>query len=470
MAEKENRRKTGTIAIADVVWDPKVYPRSKYSTGTIERYADAMLAGDEFPPLVLEDGTNRMLDGKHRIEAYKRAEITEAPVEWHTIPDGMSAKYYAATLSSRHGDRMSNADLKALAEEEFDVENMPDVAEWGKRLGVSQRTVYYWVSHIINRAKANREAKAWHLSALGWTQREIGERLGVAVGTVNSMFNNCNLAKIEQDLGEQWNEQGVAEWANRVGVSLTDAMAAAMKGIDDEARMKLLGIKVQPYDVWNFPGCHNLMGDKHPGRIPGEIVCHALWYWTKPGDLVLDPMAGSGTTLDACLLMGRCARGYDIDERHARVDIEKHDLSQGWPDKAKEADLIFWDPPYFSKMDHGTIGEDGYIEGSISGLSPNEYLEWLGDRLAELHATAKQGARIAFLMSDWDPENAKEYADSNGIFVWDYADILRNAGWRLFRQVQVPLPTQQVHPDIVNKFRASRRMARLNRYLLGGVK
>jgi hypothetical protein len=470
MAEKENRRKTGTIAISDVVWDPKVYPRSKYSTGTIERYADAMLAGDEFPPLVLEDGTNRLLDGKHRVESYKRAEITEAPVEWHTVPNGMSAKYYAATLSSRHGDRMSNADLKALAEEEFDVENPPDVAEWGKRLGVSQRTVYYWVSHLINRAKADREAKAWRLSALGWTQREIGDRLGVALRTSNSMCNNCNLAKIAQDLGEQWNEQGVAEWANRVGVSLTDAMAAAMKGMDDEARLKLLGIKVQPYDVWNFPGCHNLMGDKHPGRIPGEIICHALWYWTKQGDLVLDPMAGSGTTLDACLLMGRCARGYDIDDRHGRVDIEKHDLSQGWPDKAQEADLIFWDPPYFSKMDHSTIGDDGYIEGSISGLSPNEYLKWLGDRLAELHATAKQGARIAFLMSDWDPENAKEYADSNGIFVWDYADILRNAGWHLFRQVQVPLPTQQVHPDIVNKFRASRRMARLNRYLLGGVK
>ena len=46
---------------------------------------------------------------------------------------------------------------------------------------------------------------------------------------------NCNLAKIGKDLGKQWNEQGVAEWANRVGVSLTDAMAAAMKGMDDEA-------------------------------------------------------------------------------------------------------------------------------------------------------------------------------------------------------------------------------------------
>ena len=41
-------------------------------------------------------------------------------------------------------------------------------------------------------------------------EQDIGEHWneqGVAVGTVNSMFNNCNLAKIEQDLGEQWNEQ-----------------------------------------------------------------------------------------------------------------------------------------------------------------------------------------------------------------------------------------------------------------------
>ena len=91
------------------------------------------------------------------------------------------------------------------------VENMPDVAEWGKRLGVSQRTVYYWVSHIINRAKANREAKAWHLSALGWTQRDIGERLGVDHKTIsNDLGKNCSFAKIPQDLGEQWNEQGVA--------------------------------------------------------------------------------------------------------------------------------------------------------------------------------------------------------------------------------------------------------------------
>ena len=36
----------------------------------------------------------------------------------------------------------------------------------------------------------------------------------------------------------------------------------------------------------------------------------------------------------------------------------------------------------------------------------------------------------------------------------------------MLRHIQAPLSTQQVHPDIVNKFRASRRLARLERYLL----
>ena len=44
-----------------------------------------------------------------------------------------------------------------------------------------------------------------------WTQREIGERLGVTQPQARSDINNCNLAKIYNDLGDQWNEQGVPD-------------------------------------------------------------------------------------------------------------------------------------------------------------------------------------------------------------------------------------------------------------------
>lgn len=457
---------TQLIPIDLVKWDPSIYPRQKWNTATIDRYVDALGAGDEFPAVVLEEGTNRLLDGKHRLEAYKKAERADVLVTWHVVPDGMSAKRYAAKLSARHGDRMSNADLKALALEECEADPKGfDVKAFVKEMGVGESTVYDWVGHILSREKEQRQWSAVRLSMLGWTQEEIGKRLDVdrttiSVDVKNSGSGISNIRSLAKDRVERH------EIARRFNLPSTLVEAITLDSLDDAQRLKKLGVKVQPYDVWQFPGCHDLMGDAHPGRIPGELVAHVLYFFTKPGDLVIDPMAGSGTTLDACLLMGRKARSYDIDHRHDRVDVEKHDLSTGWPETVSKASLIFWDPPYFDKMDSSTIGGDGYIDGSVSKLTPEAYLEFFGKRFAELHAMVKPGTTLAFLMSDWDPENAKDHQDHPGIFLWDYADLLRNAGWSLTRQIQTPLSTQQVHPDIVNKFRESRRLARLERYLL----
>lgn len=451
------------IPISQVVWEPAIYPRQKWNTSTIERYADAIEAGEKFPPIILEQGSNRLLDGKHRLEAHKKVGVTAIDAEWHVIPTGMTAKYYAASLSVRHGDRLSNGDLKEIAEAEFEQNPQLDPIKWGKGLGVSKSTVYRWVSHILEREKADRASKAWHLGQLGWTNILIGACLGVSEAMVREDRKNSHLGKIANDLGPHWNEKGIAEVANRLNLSLTDCYAAALDGMTDAERLDRLDIKLQPYDVWQFPSCHDLMGDRHPGRIPGQLIAHALYFFTQPGDIVIDPMVGSGTTLDACLLMGRKCFGFDIDDRHDRADVIQHDIfCDGWPEFIEKADLIFWDPPYFDKMDSGNIGDEGYIEGSISKLSRSDYLNFFTVRLRDARKEVKPGARLAFLMSDWDDNTGER----EGIFVWDYADIIRDAGWKLTRHIQVPLSTQQVHPDIVNKFRESRRLARLERYLL----
>lgn len=454
------------VPVDQIVWDPKIYPRQKWNTSTIERYVDALMAGEEFPPIVLEEGTNRLLDGKHRLEAHRKAEVEQISVEWRTVPAGISAKRYAARLSARHGDRMSNADLKALAIEEAEAEPKAfDVASFVREMGVAERTVYDWVGHILSREREQRQWSAFRLSMLGWQGKDIAEILEVDPATISRDLQNCESAVLQvRSLAQQRTERH--EIARRFNLAPSLVEAITLDGVDDVTRLKRLGVKIQPYDVWQFPGCHDLMGDAHPGRIPGELVAHVLYFFTQPGDLVVDPMAGSGTTLDACLLMGRKARGYDIDARHERIDVEQHDLSTGWPETVARASLVFWDPPYFDKMDSATIGGDGYIDGSVSKLGPNDYLAFFAKRFAELHSAVRPGTTLAFLMSDWDPENAKQHKDAPGIYLWDYADALRNAGWTLQRQIQTPLSTQQVHPDIVNKFRESRRLARLERYLL----
>lgn len=233
---------------------------------------------------------------------------------------------------------------------------------------------------------------------------------------------------------------------------LKEAMESG-KTLTDLEIMQKLNIPVQPYDVWNFPTCDDRFGSDYPGRIPGQLVAHCLYFWTEQGDLVLDPMGGSGTTIDVCKALNRRALAYDAHP--SREDITLHNLAtQGWPEATKDAKLIFWDPPYFKKKD------DGYGEQSISRFDRSEYLAFF-DQMATTIPDEFQG-RMAFLMSDYnDEENLQEC-----IWFTDYVNIFTRRNWQIERFIYPPLTTQSVHPDIMQKFRASKRLARLGRVLV----
>jgi DNA modification methylase len=56
-----------------------------------------------------------------------------------------------------------------------------------------------------------------------------------------------------------------------------------------------------------------------------ESAMHLIEQHTKPGDLVLDPFAGSGTVLVAAWRLGRRAIGYEIDPGHYERACERLD-------------------------------------------------------------------------------------------------------------------------------------------------
>ena len=54
---------------------------------------------------------------------------------------------------------------------------------------------------------------------------------------------------------------------------------------------------------------------------PPELVERCLRNSTGRGDLVLDPFAGSGSTLVACEAAGRAARLVELDPRYCDVVV-----------------------------------------------------------------------------------------------------------------------------------------------------
>jgi len=65
--------------------------------------------------------------------------------------------------------------------------------------------------------------------------------------------------------------------------------------------------------------------DQHPTPKPVELVKHFLQLHTQPGDVVLDPFMGGGTTGVACVELGRDFIGVELDEQwfeYARRRIE----------------------------------------------------------------------------------------------------------------------------------------------------
>jgi DNA modification methylase len=57
----------------------------------------------------------------------------------------------------------------------------------------------------------------------------------------------------------------------------------------------------------------------HPNEKPVELLKHLIEATTRPGDIVLDPFVGSGTTAVAAKALGRRYIGIELDLGYANA-------------------------------------------------------------------------------------------------------------------------------------------------------
>jgi site-specific DNA-methyltransferase (adenine-specific) len=62
---------------------------------------------------------------------------------------------------------------------------------------------------------------------------------------------------------------------------------------------------------------------EHPTAKPVELIARCLRNSSLPGQVVLDPFAGSGSTLIACQQLGRRARLVEIDPSYCGVIVDR---------------------------------------------------------------------------------------------------------------------------------------------------
>ena len=171
--------------------------------------------------------------------------------------------------------------------------------------------------------------------------------------------------------------------------------------------------------VWSFPnrGTWATHDGKYRGNWSPYIPRNLIVKFTNFGDLVLDQMVGSGTTLVECKLLGRNAVGVDINKD--AIMITRDRLNFAIPESQKphqepriltyvgdarnldliesdSVDLVATHPPYAGII---AYGGDGATE-DLSHLRFEDYISAMEQVARESYRVLKPGKVCAILIGD----------------------------------------------------------------------
>ena len=197
---------------------------------------------------------------------------------------------------------------------------------------------------------------------------------------------------------------------NKLGISRKDylthkGVSAIISGINGEFNIKkskdYIDRDYKPHimstTLWDYHkqsyGYTPKGSNKYPGVTPAFVIYNLVWRYTKPGDLVLDPMAGSGTTIDVCKEERRRVMAFDIVP--TREDIIQADARK-LPMEDSIIDLVFIDSPYGDNIRYNEHPDN---IGHISATDEKFYDE-LEKVMIECHRVMKTGAVLGWLIGD----------------------------------------------------------------------
>ena len=411
------------VNIADIEVDRTVYPRDSHDNESVSRYRMAL---DRLPSIKVNQDLV-LIDGYHRLLAYQVEGKQQIPADILEVSrDQILVE--AIRLNATHGKQLSAAEkrrhARTLWEQRASGPSDTDARDWiADLLSISTDKVYDATKDLRKKQKEGQQQDAWNMWLACLSQHQIADVLGVTQQTISGW--------VLQKLGN------------------------CQDFVPDSLHL---------YDLWNFSTCDERYGvSGYPGQIPGQIVENVLHYYTGPGDVVLDPMAGGGTTIDVCKAMARRYLAFDVQP--IRDDIGKHDITMGPPPLPDTVTanggvkLVFVDPPYW------TMKDADYSADSVSTKTLPEFNEWITQLAHISFDLLAPGGVLAFLIQN---QTEKDVPAGLGYIdhVFEAYNRLLGVGFLPERRVACPQSTQTFVPQQVEKAKETKHLMGLVRDLL----
>lgn len=396
------------IKTADVVYREDLYPRSASSPELVQTYAENL---DVLPPIEVNQN-NILIDGWHRWTAHKKNEVEEIAVIVTETASESELKLLAAERNTKHGWQMTRQDKQDFARSTYHATPVKERAAIKERLqkvlSVSPRTVQNWLSRIDKDTKEQQKKKVFDLWMQCWTQEEIAEEVGMSIGSVNEICSeNAKLQNLNKF------------------------------SFQDESFTPPI------YNVWKLQTKSNSVS--HFGNSEQQWLENLLYLYTDPFDIIVDPFAGGGSTIDVCKKRGR---RYYVSDRKPIVEreheIRLHDLTDGLPSvpRWKDVKLVFLDPPYW-KQAEGQYSDDAEDLANMPLEQFNETLSGIVSDFGKKLSGYDEPKYIALIIqpTQWkSPEKA--FTDHVG-------DMLRAINLPVNMRYSVPYESQQCTAQMV---------------------
>ncbi len=220
-----------------------------------------------------------MIDGYHRWTAHKKVEAERIAVTVTSTASDAELLGLAIERNAGHGLQLSQKEKKALACRLYSAK-VYDKGELSRLLKVSPRSLNDWLHDIDKSDREERNRRIFDMWLACHTGEEIGDLLGIHKDTVSAYTEECR---------------------NLENLPKSDKLDATHSDRDWKPPL---------YTVWTFGKKSNEVG--HFGNSEQRILDNLLYLYTEPFDIVLDPFAGGGSTIDVCK---RRLRRYYVSDR-----------------------------------------------------------------------------------------------------------------------------------------------------------